>query len=551
MEYFFDDERRISYDILDANMEYFFDDERRISYDILDANLENKKILRTLQLEDTFKSTKREKKILGLSGYGVPEISFPGDVIPIKNFTGSKKDKKLTNQDDKGIRIEDNNKEDNNEDESEEDKNKEDNNEEDNNEEDENEEDNNQEAENNGDENKEAENNGDENKEEIEEAKEREDLIFDCEKEEYINLDNLDIEECKRRYNIPDFKTLKPTTMTLVALIQGNINLRAAFALLPTSKVDLPPVRRNSKKIKLPVHPIPGSIISMRFANDTRGTVKTTSTDQFKNSVEVDISIKEKNLCMKISKCKIQICGAKTIEMGREGVDHILEKLKKLQSDLEYIRMNNENYLKVKEFILREACGQKYDYVFQRAMQIGKTRFIYSETLWDNMLKSSSELSEVIPETIDRRIAEFFIRYLDDYSRYSEIVKFFEWFERLDYIITPNLELVQIDKAMVNFNYSIGFCVNQYYLHLNIDFINGFYSKYENSLDHQVTVKLPYKFVGRPKQWSKKKNNKTCHTFLVYKSGTVTQSGPNEELMEKPYYLFMYTILSMRELIEK
>ena len=49
----------------------------------------------------------------------------------------------------------------------------------------------------------------------------------------------------------------------------------------------------------------------------------------------------------------------------------------------------------------------------------------------------------------------------------------------------------------------------------------------------------------------RKKKKIPCHTFLVYKSGKVTQSGPIEKLNEQVYYKFLETVLSIRQQVEK
>ena len=72
---------------------------------------------------------------------------------------------------------------------------------------------------------------------------------------------------------------------------------------------------------------------------------------------------------------------------------------------------------------------------------------------------------------------------------------------------------------------------------------NGFHSRYNNAADHCVTISLPY---DSPKRKGKK-NKPKCHTFMVYKSGIVTQSGPSIDTMRDAYYLFMETIMEIRD----
>ena len=77
---------------------------------------------------------------------------------------------------------------------------------------------------------------------------------------------------------------------------------------------------------------------------------------------------------------------------------------------------------------------------------------------------------------------------------------------------------------------------------------NGFKARYCNSTDHSVTISLPYELTDEEKS-VRRKNKPTRHTFMVHKSGIVTQSGPNIDMMRGAYYRFMATIMQIRDLI--
>jgi hypothetical protein len=63
-----------------------------------------------------------------------------------------------------------------------------------------------------------------------------------------------------------------------------------------------------------------------------------------------------------------------------------------------------------------------------------------------------------------------------------------------------------------------------------------------------VTIELPYVMKDPSK---KKKSKKPCHTFLIYQSGLVTQSGPDEEMMKEAYLDFMRVYESVKEKVMK
>ena len=100
---------------------------------------------------------------------------------------------------------------------------------------------------------------------------------------------------------------------------------------------------------------------------------------------------------------------------------------------------------------------------------------------------------------------------------------------------------------MVNFNYSLGGAIDRFELMKHFNGRGSFYSHFDNSTEHYVTVELPYQ-VRDPLK--KKKSKKPCHTFLVYQSGLVTQSGPDEEMMKEAYLEFMSVYEEFKDKIE-
>jgi hypothetical protein len=117
-------------------------------------------------------------------------------------------------------------------------------------------------------------------------------------------------------------------------------------------------------------------------------------------------------------------------------------------------------------------------------------------------------------------------------------------------IVTQPLVIDQVCTAMVNYNYDLGFDIKRYELKTRIHGLNGFFSRYYNSVEHNVTIELPYD-IPNEHRLMRRKNKRPCHTFLVYMSGLVTQSGPGEELMRDAYYRFMETINQIRPYIIK
>jgi hypothetical protein len=114
------------------------------------------------------------------------------------------------------------------------------------------------------------------------------------------------------------------------------------------------------------------------------------------------------------------------------------------------------------------------------------------------------------------------------------------WEELKNYdrvIDTKNVDF-KIQKVMVNFNYDLGYSINR--LQLSKEFMkkNNFKVRYENSTDYCVFVRFFDK-------------NNLKHIFIIYKSGLVTQSGPDEKLMGEAYKIFLSVVNEIRTKIIK
>jgi hypothetical protein len=155
-----------------------------------------------------------------------------------------------------------------------------------------------------------------------------------------------------------------------------------------------------------------------------------------------------------------------------------------------------------------------------------------------------------IPEDLDPDIVNFLIPMVDDYIYHPDMCLKLDYIPTIKSLISDELEVSQVDESMRNYNYSLGFKVERSLLNEFIHQQNGFISRYNNALSTCVTIELPYD----PPAGSgikRKKNKIPRHTFLVYRSGSITQSGPGGgRLMRDAYYLFMDTIAQLREWIE-
>jgi TATA-box binding protein (TBP) (component of TFIID and TFIIIB) len=392
--------------------------------------------------------------------------------------------------------------------------------------------------------------------------------------------------------------SLKITTMTLIFNLDCKINLNKIFFLMPITKIPYEITSKARIRYKIPHYDKPGSILSMRYRGMTRGIIRSNSSTHFKNSITLDLSLKEKNVNIKLcnsktrtSGSKMQMCGAKSLDQGMEGANEILRKIEKIQTILNRVESNPE---------LKKRC---IDYIHQSVVETSEPLWKYKpsnsilipppileviqdELQWklctipatkqgmDTILQEyTSKYSETknisawlrdslcilrnlkYNEPNEEQKKDLDIDYIDFFlQEYEEIHSLEKFKEKVDFITNigelyeGNLNISEVSKAMVNFNYSLGGPIDRFQLMTNFHGKGDFYAHFHNSTEHYVTVELPY-VVKDPTR--KKKSKKPCHTFLIYQSGLVTQSGPDEEMMKEAYLEFMCVFEDIKDLVMK
>jgi hypothetical protein len=91
--------------------------------------------------------------------------------------------------------------------------------------------------------------------------------------------------------------------------------------------------------------------------------------------------------------------------------------------------------------------------------------------------------------------------------------------------VSPKIQISQFKTYMVNYNFSLSFPVNRYELAKCLHGNGGFFARYDNAADHQVTVTLPLDSKNSEEKM-RKKNTVDKMTWLIHRSGKVTMSTP-------------------------
>lgn len=369
-----------------------------------------------------------------------------------------------------------------------------------------------------------------------------------------------------------DFDQLDVTTMTFIVNLRGSVNIDYCFPLLPITKVELPVQIRSKKKFKLPFCDRPGSILSSNYKGMTRGIIKSRSSRFFRNSMTLDICTTTKNVNLKLSKKTIQMCGTKSPEMAKETTDLIISILNSIQYNLDYMNSDLERTMKTVEWIKNKCKGSEFvinaetqeiipvdegDVLTNQGMIKRKTGSLYtcinSETGCLQFLIGRLVNEIIVPEEypncysneVDSRLANFFLRYAGDYLYYTDYINFIDDVLHIKDIIERPLEVENLLPAMINYSYTLGANINRENLSRNIMGRSGFVSSYRNTTDHSIKIELPYEPADDTKK-VRKKSKQPKHTFMVHKSGLVTQSSPNRELAHQAYDKFKNLITTIR-----
>lgn len=347
------------------------------------------------------------------------------------------------------------------------------------------------------------------------------------------------------------FENLKITTCTCMWKLQGEVFIDKLFWILPITRVMIIMPKRNLKKIRIPFYNVPGSILSARYAGHTRGLIRSIRKTYFSHSITIDFPTSKKSVSIKLAPRLIHMCGASSNDDATEGAKLIMKHLRDVQATLDYISEHPQETKDALEWILHHVKGPevrrpKVDTITTPFHQIT----VESEFL-DNYVNRSFTLPG-IPTTLDTKIIIFLVGQVDDFQFYSELKLKLEWSVTISRVFSPDLDIIDFRKVMVNYNFELGHRIDRYQFATMINGRNGIHSRYDNMANHNVTVEIPLEnevllaeeikriqLITSNKATSKPSKSKKQITIMVYRTGKITYSGPNEDIMRKYYNIFM------------
>jgi hypothetical protein len=140
----------------------------------------------------------------------------------------------------------------------------------------------------------------------------------------------------------------KVSTMVMVASLTGNVDIAAAYQVLPLtcpkSITGQPISIVSGAREKVPYYGTPNIIVGLRYSGQSRGIRM--GGGQLSNVVSIDLQCQEKNIHLKLSNNNVQLTGALSEEMGSNAFEILCQHLNMAQSHIQHI---NSLPLEIKE----------------------------------------------------------------------------------------------------------------------------------------------------------------------------------------------------------
>ena len=465
------------------------------------------------------------------------------------------------------------------------------------------------------------------------------------------------------------FDDLSVSNMVVNVPLNTKIDLMSIISLIP---LFYPPNRMtHKKKIELPEiasreliqfskdrktdfgYCFPGDIIYAGYRSGDivikRGMIRSKK-KPFKNAIELDIGSEQKFINCRLSLNSIHVCGAKSDEMIIFAVNHLLDKIKYIQSLIDRMKDNVEMTYATMNWISEKTKGEEKCFIKNTSIIVDRSKinngrvinhqfdlklnelhlllgyilskldsshtevhqllsYIYNlfETSKDASLiyqltviyeslaaftfdqttiplrlmnqiqiffqnvKDLVDYSRIspwyeevethicsicpneyhtqnYPEGIDRELANYLISLMPDYIFHETYVKQLSWILTINRLYESELAINLLEYISINYNYNLGAELRLYRL---IDEFRklGIHAEQDNTSQHWLTVHIPYEIPEELKAFILKKQDKYVHTFIIYKGGSVTQSGPHPILNRVAFQTFITAFEQVKSVV--
>jgi len=290
---------------------------------------------------------------------------------------------------------------------------------------------------------------------------------------------------------------LIPSTITGLFGYEGSLNLNNIFLTLVTEF-------KNEESDFI--------ITFVRFSRETRGLKMKEALeekDYFKRAVTISLLYKGNKISIKLAENIFHICGLKSLELGYEIIERLKEKINESQKLVEFTKKNNKK-LALLFNAIENNCIYKNDKV-------------------------------IFPFTIVKLNDEE-KKYIDMLYSYANYAPNLNWYiTHLQKVLSITEDTVmQVPKViscipiMRNYIYSIGRPINRIVMALIVKHESKrFIVKYNNTTQHYVRLKVPFSNDEMTiDSYKKNKNNKRYHHIFIHRTGTISQTGRDFDIIK-------------------
>lgn len=356
-----------------------------------------------------------------------------------------------------------------------------------------------------------------------------------------------------KHHIVNDYDSIPITTTVMMVKIEGIIVYKNAFFLLKIHRI--PDFKiRSKRKIKIPHPGNSGLITSASYNGITRGIVKKPNGKPMKHTVILDISTKSQNVNLGVSASIIRVCGVTHDIIAIEAVNHLFDNLHWIQDELDYIQSHLIEAEQVINWLENNTKGDKYRVV--KGTDILTDGDTFEEVF-------GLTYPNKIPYSIDNRIAKFMLLYFldyvydaDYYPRHDHYCIRLKSILTIKYVIgtqddkdksiivksNEKLKILNIKLVMVNHTFNLGFEINRLRLAEEINQIGNFVANHDPNINKSVTINYFYTLPDELKPYVVDKRHTGRISLIVYKVGSVTLSGPCQELNKLVHDLFQSEI---------
>lgn len=339
------------------------------------------------------------------------------------------------------------------------------------------------------------------------------------------------------------YEHLPTTTLTIVTELKGEIDLTHLCYLLPITYL----ICNQPNYKKVPTCNVKGGIISVRYKDIMRGFPK--NSRSFKNAIIIDLSMGNKNVSLKLSQKKIQLCGASSERMAIKASEIIVAYIQRIEELL--IRLHKD--------------PQKTNRTFEWMLNLTKCK--KENRILLNPPQDFSLLHHEYPEDIDKTLAQWILPMISDYVEYEDFKMHLKYLKGLQSILVQGtIEMHPIQVKMKNHNYCIQFPIRRQKVFELFSSLPDWIAIYDSTWDSSVrllylseTKKIDYKdedtfpFFDKEEdedeEDEEEEGTDQYHTFTVFSTGSVTQSGPNPHEIEELYNKFNRILVENKEKI--